>query len=604
MKSLSIIFALITLSIFAQGQNLKKAFKYLNDNDFDRSKVIFDEAVSHSEMAGIAHYGIALIYSNETYRSRNLYIAFEEINKSIQTFDKVDPSLLKKLDNYFSGLNDVKKIQSAIDGELMQNVVDANTLKATEEFLQRAKLSAYISEINTLYEKQSFQQALQYNTINVFEDYIKKFPSAKESITAQQKIYSLAYENVTKANTLEALNGFVGKYPKAPQVAKAKVQIVQKEYEMVLMTGTDDAFDRFINKYPNTKQAQDLKGKQLQMNYIQAKQLNTISVYNRFISKYPASPYTAELTLIRDSLAFEEAKKANTKEAYKNFINNYPNAKQVSKVMAIQKDLSYSKVELAALKTKEKYASRGIKKVEYLRINKNDTTKRVISKTIHYDKYGNAVKINELNIANVKIQIHREFSENGRNLLKETKLVEGKPRYEISYFYNDKDLLDSAIKKCFLPCEDGLTAGTYSLHYFYDNNRNIKELTVLKNDKTYAATYTYTINNQKLIAQEIIVINENGKVKNLKVNYQYDFFDHLIQKTTFAGENDISAVETYFYNKAGDVTKFSSYDAFGKIRKANTYDSTGLLISTDVEYPNDILSNHIIRYKYFYWREK
>ena len=603
MKSLSIIISLIILSLAAQSQNLKKAFKYLNNNDLDRSKVIFDEAANNPEMTAIAHYGIAVIYSNKTYRSRNLYRAFDEINIAIQNFDKVDPSLLKKLDEYFSGKADLKKKKNEIDAELRKNVIDANNIKTTEEFLEKAKLSAYISEIKLLYAKQSFQQTLEYNTINAYEDFIKSFPAAKEVASAQQKIYILAYDKVVKMNSLEAYRGFVAKYPAAPQVEGVKTKIIQKEYDMVLMTGTDDAFDRFINKYPGTKQAQELKSKQMQMNYIQVKQLNTVSVYNKFLRKYPASPFTSELTLIRDSLAFSEAKNINTKEAYKNFINSYPNAKQVPQVMAIQKDLSYSKAELAAFKQREKFTSRNIRKVKFIKINLSDTTKRAISKTVFYDKYGNAIKIDEITLVGARVQINRTFSENGRNLLKETKSVDRKPRYEITYFYNDKDLLDSAVKVCSRPCEDGLPVGRFSFVYTYDNGRNIKKLTVMSADGKYAKTSSYTINNQKLVAQELIQIVDNGKSTNLKVNYQYDFFDHLIQKSTFEGENNITAVETYFYNKAGDITKYSSYDGFGKIRKAHHYDATGLLISTDVEYPNDILANHEIVYKYFYRTE-
>lgn len=603
MKSLSILFSFIILSVVAQGQNLKKAFKYLNDNDFDRSKVIFDEATGIAEMATIAHYGIALIYSNKSYRSRDLYMAFDEIIKAQQNFDKVDASLMGKVDDYFSGLADIKKKRDEIEAELRQKVIDANTIEATKEFLKKANQSAYANEIKTLYAKQSFQQAMEYNTINAYEDYIKEFPTAKEVASAKQKIYALAYEDVVKANTLEALNGFVAKYPTAPQVEGAKSKIIQKEYEMVLMTGTDDAFDRFIQKYPETKQSEELKAKQLQMNYIQAKQLNTVSVYNNFLRKYPASPFAAELMPIRDSLAFEEARNKNTIEAYKDFINNYPNAKQVAKVMAIQKDLSYSKSELAALKAKEKFTSRNIYKVEYLKINTTDTNKRTISKTILYDAFGNAVKISEISLVGAKINIVRNFSENGRNLLKETKTIDGKTRYEVNYYYNEKDLLDSARRECFLPCEDGLPVGSYLFEYVY-NNRNIKKVSIINKDGSYSKISNYTYNNQKLIAQELMEITEKGVVKNLKINYQYDFFDHLIQKTTFSGENDISAVETYFYNKAGDVTKFSSYDAFGKIRKSNHYDATGLLSTTDVEYPNDALANHTIVYKYFYKNEK
>ena len=211
MKSLLILLSLIVVSFNTQSQNLKKAFKYLNDNDFDRSKVIFDEAVSNPEMSAIAHYGIALIYSNNTYRSRSLYRAFDEINAALQNYDKVDLSLVGKLDNYFNGKADMKKKKNEIDAALRKKVIDANDIKVTEEFLSKAKLSAYIPEINKLYAKQSFRQALEYNTINAYEDYIKSFPMAPEAASAQQKIFSIAYDKVVKENSLEAYKNFVEK---------------------------------------------------------------------------------------------------------------------------------------------------------------------------------------------------------------------------------------------------------------------------------------------------------------------------------------------------------------------------------------------------------
>jgi TolA-binding protein len=600
MKSLKLIIALLLLSVFANGQNLKKAFKYLSNNDFDRAKVIFDEAVGIKDMAAIAHYGNSFIYSNRNYRSKDYYRAWDEIIKAETDFPQANKSLLEKLSSYFTGKADILKLKKHIDDVLFKQVTEANSITETEKFLAKAKLSAHYNDVKKLYAKQRFQQALEYNTINAFEDYIKEFPEATEVSAAKLKIYELAYAEVKTKGTLEAYKGFVEKYPEAPQVKEAQTVIIQKEYELVLLTGTDDAFDRFINKYPETEQAKELRAKQLQMSYIQAKQLNTVTVYNNFLKKFPASPYVAEITQLRDSLAFIEAKKLNTAEAYKDFVNKYPNAKQVPEVLAMQKDLSYSKAELKALKEKEKYASRNIKKVEFVKVDKRDTTKRKVVKTVYYDVYGNPVKTDEITIAGAHVVIERQYSDNGRNLLSEFKSVDGKPRYKVTFYYNDKELIDSARRLCYQPCEDGLPAGNFLFRYSYFPDRNVKEIVITNNEGTYLKKSTFKINNQKLVAQELVEITENGKTTNLKVNYQYDFYDHLIQKSTFSGENDISAVETYFYDKAGNVTKYSSYDAFGKIRKSNKYDGSGLLISTSVEYPNDSLQNHTIVYKYYF----
>ncbi len=600
MKSLKLIFVLLLFVMPSQAQNLKKAFKYLSAGDFDRAKVIFDDAAKNPAMAPVAQYGLATLFSNPKYRAMDLYKAFDAITKAQKQFSAVDPSLLKKLSSYFSGAADVAKLKKTIDKALFEKIKTAGNIVETENFLKEAKGSAYYSEAQKIYASQSFKRAAEFNTINAYEDFIKKFPAAEELAAARQKIYSLAYEQVLKENTLDAYKAFVAKYPDAPQNVDAKSKIIQKEYELVLVTGTDDAFERFIQKYPDTKQAEELKIKQMQMNYIQAKQLNTVSVYNKFLKKFPESPYAAELSEIRDSLAFIEAKKANTAEAYKEFINKYPGAKQVPLVMAMQKDLNYSKAELAAIKKKEKYASRNIEKVEYYRVYKGDTAAAKVGKTVYYDTFGNAVKIEETTQAGAEVLIERSYSDNGRELLKETKSINGKPRYVTEFYYSKRELPDSARRTCFQACEDGLPKGSFAYKYTFDNSRNIKELVIESADGKYSKKSHYVINNQKLVAQELVEINEDGKISNLKINYQYDFYDRLIQKTTFSGENQITAVQTYFYDKEGRVTKFSSYDAFGKIRKSNKYDSTGLLISTRVEYPNDPLSDHTLIYKYYF----
>ncbi len=598
MKTFALM-ALTMLFVLNLGaQNLKKGFKYLQDKDFDRAKVIFDQSVSENTLSCFSFYGNALIFKDKAYRAHDLYRAFESAKKAVEYLPSADEGMWSKLSDYITDKEQVKKLLDEIDNLLYLQVKNENTIPASERFLKEATGSAYYKAVGAIYSNQRFLQAQEFNTIMAYEDFIKEFPEALEVPSATQKIYSLAYQQVVKADKLADYEAFIAKYPNSPQVEGAKVKIMEKEYEMVLLTGTDDAYERFIKKYPGTTQSAELRKKQIQINYVQARQLNSVNVYNNFLKKFPESAQVPEITVIRDSLAYLEAKNINTTQAYKEFITKYPNAPQVSRVMALQQSLNYSKLELAVMKNRQKFSSTNVRKAVFYKVDPIDSTKKTVVKTVVYDAFGNELEISETTTVGAKVDIKRVFNSTGTLMLEELKKVDGNDRYLRKYFYNENDLIDSARIICYQPCEDGLPQGTFKAVYSYFPDRNLKELVI--QGENYSKISTYTINNQKLVSQEFIKITEQEKVTELKVNYQYDFYDRLIQKSTFSGENTISAVETFFYNKAGDITKYSAYDALGKIRQSNSFNSYNMLTRSVVEFPNAPSNNHVLVCEYHY----
>lgn len=598
MKKSLLIIVLLSIGIASFGQNIKKAFKYYSTGEYDRAKVIFDEAIQNEEMASLGYFGIAKIFSNPKYRSHEDFIAYQNIELSLAKYNNLNASILKKVSDYFNGKSDILQLRKAVDLRLKKMVMETNTISMSEKFLDKIKTSAYYGEVQKFYASQRFEQCLQYNSIKSYQDYIKEFPKAPEAAKAQSFIYKLAYEAVQQQDDLEGYKNFLIQYPNSPEKAEVAQKILQKEYELALSTGSDDAFERFIQKYPNSDQAQILKDKQQQIFYIRAKQANSLEVYNRFLRKFPNSVFKAEISEIRDSLAYAKALSLNTEEAYKHFINAYPHAKQVAKVMSLQKDLGYSKLELKKIKEKDNFASNYIQKVVVYQMMSNDTTKQFLSQEIFYDKFGNITQEKGLDELKKSYNHTYTYSENGQRLMKEEKTIAGQLAYSKMYFYNNSDLVDSILLKCNNTCRNGLKPGEYHISMRYNNDRNLIEKVCKNADASYIEKHSFFINNQKLPAQELIETLEDGKIANLKINYQYDFFGNLIQKSSFSGENTISAVDTYFYNKNGKVSKFSSYDALGKIRKAFQYNEYNLIKRVEVEYPNDALSNHVLKYNY------
>lgn len=598
MKTFLLMALAFVFALNSGAQNLKKGFKYLQDKDFDRAKVIFDQSVNENSLSCFSFYGNALIYKDKAYRAHDLYRAFESAKKAVEFLPTADEAMWSKLSDYITDKEQVKKLLDEIDNLLYLQVKNENTIPASERFLKEATGSAYYKAVGAIYSNQRFQQAQEFNTIMAYEDFIKEFPEALEVPSATQKIYSLAYQQVVKADKLADYQEFIADYPNSPQVEGAKVKIMEKEYEMVLLTGTDDAYERFIKKYPGTSQSGELRKKQIQINYVQARQLNSVNVYNNFLKKFPESALVPEITTIRDSLAYLEAKSINTTQAYKDFISKYPNAPQVSRVMALQQSLNYSKAELAVLKSRQVFSSKNVRKAQFYKVDPVDSTKRTLVKTVVYDVFGNEVEISETTTVGSKVDLKRVYNSAGNLMIQEHKLVDGNDRYLRKYYFNENDLLDSARIICYQPCEDGLPQGTFKAVYSYFPDRNLKECKIQGDN--YSKSATYIINNQKLVSQEFIKITEYEKVTELKVNYQYDFYDRLIQKSTFSGENTISAVETFFYNKAGDITKYSAYDALGKIRKSNKYDAYNMLMRSEVEFPNSPSNNHVLVCEYHY----
>lgn len=598
MMKFSFLTALIVLVIGANAQSLKKGFKLIEEKEFDRAKVIFDQALANPGQASIANYGLTLIFESNDYHAHDLYKAYDNIWQAIETFKSADPEELSKLADYIKGYEGLEAKKTQIDDKLFEIVKLDNQIKSSTEFLSKCSRSKHYAEVETILSIQKYDEAKKFNSIPAYEQYLKEFPNSVKRNEATEEIHVLAYQKAITENSLKSLEYFLTTYPTAKQAAEVRNKLISKEFDLALMTATDDAFEGFIKKYPGTDKANELKEKQLQINYIQAMQLNTLAVYSNFVDKHPNSVYTPQVRALRDSLAFAETKKVNTPEAFRAFLAKYPDAKQAEQIRSLISDLSFSKQELKLIKQAQKISSLRVSTIESYKTEGIDTTKLRRVETKHYSKMGYVEKIVD-NSQSTEYQTIYTYDNSGRNILTE-KMVEGGKlvSYQITYFYSQAELPDSAIITASNIYLNRFKPGTYKVIFAHDKNRNLvsKEIRAMEFD--FNEKYTYVYNNENLLVEELITTNDAGNIKEEKYTYMYDFNENMIQKTHYQPLDKILGVESFTYDKNGNNTRMSAYDQFGKVKQNNNFNFDNQKTSTEYIFPSNEGENFKVFYKY------
>jgi hypothetical protein len=300
----SLLFIMIFLVVFENNmiaQSITRAFKNYEEGDIQKALELFSKGIKADTTSTVFNFGLALIYSNPKFESKDYFIAYKHLQKADENFEKMNQDDTKALAEFLLNMEQRKTNRT------VRQKFDIHK-KAIED-----KLIKYVRE---------------ENDVAMINSFIQEFPNSKfyENIVHIRNY--IAYTKVANDNTLDEYIAFIKDYPDAAQIPQAISRRNKLAFEKAKASGSIESVNEFLKMYPDADQKNDAVKLRNELAFQQTRKLNTIDGYDIFIHTYPDAIQVTSALKLQKQLVFEKAKSINTFEAYADFLRKYPEADQ------------------------------------------------------------------------------------------------------------------------------------------------------------------------------------------------------------------------------------------------------------------------------------
>lgn len=213
MKKILFLFLIISFE-YIEAQNFIKGFEALKQNNFYYATDFFYK-YQNSKKNVVAFYGLALTYSNEKNKNKNLKTAYEFAKKTkitLKNFKPVEKSEFKK--KY--GLSD-KSVDTLINFILR---VEYQAVLPTPEYWTLFINSYYDSQLAKQLENKRdslfYYKTKQTNNIDMLERYASQYPDSKykeKALKDRDSLLKILFEDAYKNFEYFSVMEFKKKYP-------------------------------------------------------------------------------------------------------------------------------------------------------------------------------------------------------------------------------------------------------------------------------------------------------------------------------------------------------------------------------------------------------
>ncbi len=216
----AIVLVFFLIPAQSQGQGVSKGFQLLKQGEHSNAIEIFNKAISKKKDILASKFGLALIYSDTTYKRYRYDRAYKHI-------EYIEKRYVKLPDNEKSELKNNYSIDDISIGKLR--------LKILNDALVEAKKTGTIESLNA---------------------YRLDFPNTEQSMEAILLENKLAFDIAKKENNPDALLDFIRKYPNATEIDSAKLLLESFEdeaFEYYTSEGELESISEFEKQYPGYK---------------------------------------------------------------------------------------------------------------------------------------------------------------------------------------------------------------------------------------------------------------------------------------------------------------------------------------------------------------
>lgn len=307
----TILLSLLFIALTANGQNIKKGFKSLEKNDYEKAKEAFAKNLADDSDNVGANFGMALVLSNDKSPLFNIVDSWQYVERYKDKTNTLSQDDIDVIGEYFLNTEKrktsypVKKkiahATSAIEARLIKYIREENDLNAVNEVLARYKNFRYYENVVAIRNQFEFRKYEKQNTLEGYDEFIKKYPDAAQIQKAYKARNKLAFEKVKSTNTVSAYNDYITAYPSSEYVQTAIKLRNTAAFAKAKSVNTLNAYATYIETYPDALEVGEARQRQQQLLYEKAKRIKSLEAFNEFIAKYPSGAYYVDIFNLKSS---------------------------------------------------------------------------------------------------------------------------------------------------------------------------------------------------------------------------------------------------------------------------------------------------------------
>ncbi|MDF1549059.1 MAG: OmpA family protein [Bacteroidales bacterium] len=249
---LGIVAVLIFLNALnAISQNATKGFQLLKQNNYTDAIEAFNKSIEKKRDILASKFGLAVIYSDTTYKRFRYSRAYKHILYIESRYSKLTGSEKEILRNDY-GLDDISigKLRLKILNEAFEEAKKSGTIESLESFCLDFPNTEQSNQAIPLRNKLAFSIAKQENNPDALLDFIRKYPNTSQADSAKQlleKFVEETYNYYCGEGELESILKFEKQYPDFKD--KARLQKDKELAEMAFKLELDAPYNQNMEPY-------------------------------------------------------------------------------------------------------------------------------------------------------------------------------------------------------------------------------------------------------------------------------------------------------------------------------------------------------------------
>ncbi len=229
------------------ADRITSAFKQIQKGEFAKAKTQIDKQLEKDTLynAGTFHV-LAEYYFAEKNPAYNMDSAYFFVQKSINSYPKAQPKILKEWVSEKITLETAKKLKENIEKKGFDLAEKSNTLTAYQTFLTHFPKAPQVQEAQTRFYQISWKDARQQNSLEIYQEFMQKYPNAPQYKEANRVSDSLVWVRDTQSNTKSKILRFLNQNPKNAYRNNA----IEQLYWADSWQNNEDFYKNFVKKYP------------------------------------------------------------------------------------------------------------------------------------------------------------------------------------------------------------------------------------------------------------------------------------------------------------------------------------------------------------------
>ncbi|MFW6226844.1 MAG: hypothetical protein ACOC31_01960, partial [Bacteroidota bacterium] len=307
--------------VVAHSQNIKRAYKQLEKPDYEKADEFFKEILAEDNNHMAAHFGMALLYSNENFTKKDYLVSWEHADLVQNNISKISAEDQEIIAEYYTNTEErrssrpvKKKMEISIEemeDKLIRLVREGNDLQIVNQVIEQFPDFRYHQNAIHIRNYLEFRAAEKQNTVDAFHAFIHNYPDAAQVPLAIEKRNRLIFEEAKNKNSLEAIQEFINNYPQAKELSQALRIRNKLAFDQARQKNTVEAFENFINTFPEALEVMDAKLLQKDLIYQRAKRIKTLESFNEFIARYPEGGQYVDIFNLKSSELGKNLKQQN-----------------------------------------------------------------------------------------------------------------------------------------------------------------------------------------------------------------------------------------------------------------------------------------------------